>query len=78
MNIALTTHWRGFIRQLIESGHYNNASEVVRASLRKLQEAEGDSFPAGNLTRLNTNEANADEANLARKPPLPSPTPADV
>jgi putative addiction module CopG family antidote len=76
MNVALTTHWEGFIRQLIESGRYNNASEVVRAALRKLQEVEGESFPAGSLKHLYTKEANADESKLARK--LPIPTPAEV
>ena len=38
MNIAIPRPWEGFIRQLIESGRYHNASEVVRAALRKLQE----------------------------------------
>ncbi len=45
MNVALTAHWEGFIRQLIDSGRYNNASEVVRTALRKLQETEGEIFP---------------------------------
>jgi len=76
MNVALTTHWEGFIRQLIESGRYNNASEVVRAALRKLQEVEGESFPAGSLKHLYTKEANDDEAKLARKQRIP--TPAEV
>lgn len=76
MNVALTTHWEGFIRQLIESGRYNNASEVVRAALRKLQEVEGESFPAGSLKHLYTKEANSDETKLARK--LRIPTPAEV
>lgn len=73
MNVALTNHWEGFIRQLIESGRYNNASEVVRAALRKLQETEGESFPAGSLKHLYTNAANAEEGRLARQIPLPKP-----
>ena len=76
MNVAMTSHWEGFIRQLIESGRYNNASEVVRAALRKLQEVEGESFPAGSLKHLYTKAANADEAKLVRK--LRIPTPAEV
>lgn len=36
MNVALTAHWEGFVRQLIDSGRHNNASEVVRTALRKL------------------------------------------
>jgi putative addiction module CopG family antidote len=73
MNVALTTHWNGFIRQLIESGRYNNASEVVRAALRKLQEVEGETFPAGSLEHLYTKSDNADETKLARKVRIPSP-----
>ena len=76
MNVALTTHWEGFIRQLIESGRYNNASEVVRAALRKLEEVEGESFPAGSLKHLYLKAENDEEAKLARK--LRTPTPAEV
>ena len=73
MNVALTTHWDGFIRRLIESGRYNNASEVVRAALRKLQEVEGESFPAGSLSHLYTPAENAEETKLARKLRIPTP-----
>ena len=76
MNVALTTHWEGFIRQLIESGRYNTASEVVRAALRKLEEVEGESFPAGSLKHLYMKAENDEEAKLARK--LRAPTPAEV
>jgi putative addiction module CopG family antidote len=76
MNVALTSHWEGFIRQLIECGRYNNASEVVRAALRKLQEVEGENFPAGSLKHLYTKTENAEETKLARK--LRTPTPAEV
>lgn len=73
MNVALTSHWEGFIRQLIDSGRYNNASEVVRAALRKLQDTEGESFPAGSLKHLYTKEENAAETKLARKVRIPKP-----
>ena len=73
MNVAMTDHWEGFIRQLIESGRYNNASEVVRAALRKLQEVEGESFPAGSLKHLYTKTENAAETKLARKLRIPTP-----
>jgi len=76
MNVALTNHWEGFIRQLIESGRYNNASEVVRAALRKLEEVEGESFPAGSLKHLYMKAENDEEAKLARE--LRMPTPAEV
>lgn len=73
MNVALTSHWEGFIRQLIDSGRYNNASEVVRAALRKLQDTEGETFPAGSLKHLYTKEENAVETKLARKLRIPKP-----
>ena len=73
MNVALTNHFEGFIRQLITSGRYNNASEVVRAALRKLQESEGDVYPAGSLKHLYTAEANRDESKLARRQRIPRP-----
>lgn len=73
MNVALTNHWEGFIHQLIDSGRYNNASEVVRAALRKLQEVEGETFPAGSLKHLYTKAENAEEAKMARKVRVPKP-----
>ncbi len=39
-SIALSTHFEVFIRQQVESGRYNNASEVVRAGLRLLEDQE--------------------------------------
>ncbi len=39
-SIALSSHFEVFIRQQVESGRYNNASEVVRAGLRLLQDQE--------------------------------------
>lgn len=73
MNVALTRHFEGFIRQLITSGRYNNASEVVRAALRKLQESEGDIYPAGSLKHLYTAETNREEARLAVRQRIPRP-----
>lgn len=73
MNVALTAHWEGFIRQLIDSGRYNNASEVVRTALRKLQETEGEFFPPGSLKDLYSKEANAAESKLAKRVRIPKP-----
>ncbi len=73
MNVALTNHFEGFIKQLITSGRYNNASEVVRAALRKLQESEGEIFPPGSLAHLYTTESNREETKLARKQRIPRP-----
>jgi len=39
-SIALSEHYEKFIRQQLESGRYNNASEVVRAGLRMLEDFE--------------------------------------
>jgi len=66
MNVALTSHFEGFIHQLISSGRYNNASEVVRAALRELQEKEGEVFPPGSLKHLYTPAHNRAEMKLMR------------
>ena len=40
MNVSLTPQLEAMIRQRVESGRYNNASEVVREALRRLEEHE--------------------------------------
>ncbi len=37
-SVALGSHFETFVRHQVESGRYNNASEVVCAGLRLLQE----------------------------------------
>lgn len=39
-SVALTPYFEAFIREQIESGRYNNTSEVIRAGLRALEERE--------------------------------------
>ena len=36
----MSAHWEKFVQQLIASGRYSNQSEVIRAGLRALEEAE--------------------------------------
>lgn len=67
MNVALTPHFEDFIRQLIDTGRYNNASEVVRAALRELQQKEGEVFPPGSLKHLYTETENRAESKIARR-----------
>jgi antitoxin ParD1/3/4 len=38
MNVSLTPELEAMIRQQVDSGRYNNASEVVREALRLLDE----------------------------------------
>ena len=40
MTVALGPHYEEFIQLTIASGRYNNASEVVRAALRRLEDDE--------------------------------------
>ena len=39
-NVVLTEHHEGFIRRLVATGRYRNASEVMRDALRSLEREE--------------------------------------
>ena len=38
MNVSLGKVWEKYVAEQVESGHFNNASEVVRDALRRQQE----------------------------------------
>lgn len=38
MNISLTKHFDDFVKKQVEAGRYSNASEVIRAALRLLED----------------------------------------
>jgi antitoxin ParD1/3/4 len=42
LNVSLTPQLEDFIRRKVESGMFASASEVVRASLRRMNEAEAE------------------------------------
>jgi len=70
MNVALTKHYEQLIDNLISSGRYNNASEVVRAGLRALEVNESGEqkliFPPGSLRKFYTPAENRKERMTAR------------
>lgn len=39
-SITLGKHFEGFIASMIETGRYNNRSEVIRAALRQMEDQE--------------------------------------
>jgi antitoxin ParD1/3/4 len=41
MNISITDHLAGYVRKKVKSGRYNNASEVIREALRRMEDADG-------------------------------------
>lgn len=40
MNISITPRLAGYVRSQVKSGRFNNASEVVRDAIRRMQERE--------------------------------------
>ena len=40
MNISITDHLAGYVQKKVQSGRYNNASEVVRDALRRMEDQE--------------------------------------
>jgi antitoxin ParD1/3/4 len=40
MNVSITDHLAGYVRKKVKSGRYNNASEVVRDALRRMEDED--------------------------------------
>ena len=40
MNVSIGDRWEGFVDELVQSGRYSSASEVMREGLRLVQERE--------------------------------------
>ncbi len=40
MNVSITDRLAGYVRKRVKSGRFNNASEVVRDSLRRMEDEE--------------------------------------
>ena len=40
MNVSITERLAGYVRKKVKSGRYNNASEVVREALRRMEDAD--------------------------------------
>lgn len=43
-SVALSPHFESFIRAQIDSGRYNNVSEVIRAGLRLLEDQQQETL----------------------------------
>lgn len=50
MNVSVTDHLAEYVRARVKSGRYNNASEVVREALRRMEEADQRALRLGNPT----------------------------
>lgn len=69
-SVALTPHFEAFIREQIESGRYNNTSEVIRAGLRALEDQEQkmklESLQEAIIAGINSGESKSAEEVFGR------------
>jgi antitoxin ParD1/3/4 len=47
MNVSITDHLAAYVRARVKSGRYNNASEVVRDALRRMEAEEQRALRVG-------------------------------
>lgn|SRR5271165_2996030 len=40
MNVSMTDRLAGYVRRMVKSGRYNNASEVIREALRRMEDED--------------------------------------
>lgn len=62
-NVVITDHQESFIGDLVDSGRYKNASEVLRESLRLLERRELHANTKLELLRRKLDEAETDIGN---------------
>ena len=62
LNVSLTPTLEQYVRSKVQSGRYESASEVIRESLRALQERERGEHHFWRDVRTKVDEARADEA----------------
>ena len=67
-SVALSPHFETFIREQVESGRDNNVSEVVRAGLRLLEDAERQQAIQRQALRNDIATGKASSAALAAAP----------
>jgi antitoxin ParD1/3/4 len=67
-SVALSPHFETFIRDQVESGRYNNVSEVVRAGLRLLEDAERQQAIQLQALKNDVAAGKASGASLAAEP----------
>ncbi|PAA98156.1 type II toxin-antitoxin system ParD family antitoxin [Serratia fonticola] len=65
-SVALSPYFEAFIREQIESGRYNNTSEVIRAGLRALEERE-QQIKLGSLQQAVSAGINSGESRSAEE-----------
>ena len=74
-SVALSPHFETFIREQVESGRYNNVSEVVRAGLRLLEDTERQQAIQLQALRNDIAAGKASGAALAAEPVLRAHSP---